>query len=131
MEYPEQPRAYEKRGRAEIERCGRTAGPFGEAPPATGIAYPCQRRVSGFSTRAGRLMIGPAGKPQSNPGTMVVQITAAVRGSASMRIAKMMEPAAKLTLNRPQIKPAVTTARTTSRPGHADAAATVAASVRG
>lgn len=117
MEYPEQPRAYEKRGRAEIERCGRTAGPFG-------ARLGLQHARGQAHDRAGR-------QAAEQSSTMVVQITAAVRGSASMRIAKMMEPAAKLTLNRPQIKPAVTTARTTSRPGHADAAATVAASVRG
>src|SRR6202049_2616017 len=57
-------------------------------------------RVAGCSTRAGRLIIGPAGRPVSNPSTMTVEITAPLCDSASIRAANTMQLATTMDCGR-------------------------------
>src|SRR5882757_2866779 len=57
-------------------------------------------RVAGCNTRAGRLMIEPAGRPQINPSATVVAITAPLRGSVIISIANTMQPATMISSGR-------------------------------
>src|SRR3979490_2782196 len=47
--------------------------------------------VCGCSTRAGRLMIGPAGRPLTSPSAMTIKTTAPLRGSKTITIAITMQ----------------------------------------
>src|ERR1700704_1539601 len=57
-------------------------------------------RVAGCSTRAGRLRIGPAGCPHTNPSATMVKTTAPLRGSAVINIANTMQPATRTNSGR-------------------------------
>src|SRR5260370_39748578 len=57
-------------------------------------------RVAGASTRAGRLRIGPAGWPHTNPSATTVKTTAPLRGSATISVANAMQPAASINSGR-------------------------------
>src|SRR3984893_1041774 len=65
-------------------------------------------RVPGCSTRAGRLLIGPAGCPLMRPSATTIKTTALLRGSAVIRIANTMQLATRTSsgrLVRSAIKP--------------------------
>src|SRR3981189_63712 len=47
--------------------------------------------VCGCSTGAGRLMMGPAGRPLINPSAMIIKTTAPPRGSKTINIATTMQ----------------------------------------
>src|SRR5882757_9517537 len=57
-------------------------------------------RVAGCSTRAGRLRIGLAGCPHSNPSATTVKTTAPLRGSAVISLANTMQPATRTNSGR-------------------------------
>src|ERR1700728_3108694 len=58
-------------------------------------------RVSAFNTRAGRLIIGPTGRPLSSPIAVIVEITISLRGSMIISTAKTMQPPARIKFGRP------------------------------
>ena len=58
-------------------------------------------RVAGCSTRAGRLKLGPAGRPHTNPSAMMFSNTALLRGSVISSIANAMQPPARINSGRP------------------------------
>src|ERR1700677_2122974 len=62
-------------------------------------------RVSAFNTRAGRLIIGPTGRPLSSPIAVIVEITISLRGRMIISTAKTMQPPARIKFGRP-VRPA-------------------------
>src|SRR6202521_4109647 len=58
-------------------------------------------RVAGRSTRAGRLNIGPAGRPLNNPSATTAKITAPLCESATISIANTTQPATRINSGRP------------------------------
>src|SRR5665213_3308216 len=58
-------------------------------------------RVAGASTRAGRLMIGPAGRAATRPSAIAAGNTASVRGNANINNAPAMAAATSMVCGRP------------------------------